>query len=388
MRIRAANVFVTDHFIHDQVLTLENGLIQNIQPVEPYSTFDLSIPEDNYLLPGLIDLHIHGTNGADVMDATPAALSTMSEALAKDGVTGFLATTMTASEDKIEAAIANASTFKHLSQSKEGAEVLGLHLEGPFLSEAYVGAQSSLYLQQPNGALLSKWQALAKGDIKILTLAPELPEALALIQTALSLNIVPSMGHTAATAEQAQHAIEAGAHYATHLFNAMTGMHHRTPGAAVALLEDDRVTAELILDGHHVAPAMVRLALKCKGLARLVFVTDAIRAKCLKNGEYDLGGQTVILHENAVHLKSNGVLAGSVLSLNQALKNACEYTGLELARLIPAVTSTPARILGLDGMMGNIALYKRANFVIFNQHLDVQYTLREGRVIYDSLYKH
>lgn len=384
MRIKAAHVFIKDHFVHDQMLTIDQGLIQSIAPTEPHSSYDLSLNEDTYLLPGMIDLHIHGANGADIMDATPQALSTISQAISKDGVTGFLATTMTESQEKIEAAISNVSQYQKHPASKEGAELLGLHLEGPFLSETFVGAQSSRYLQKPHPALLSKWQKRAHGGIKILTFAPELPNALSLIHAARSQNIIPSIGHTAASYEEAHQAIEAGASYATHLFNAMSGLHHRNPGAATALLEDDRVTAELILDGIHLAPSIVRLALKCKGLERLVLVTDAIRAKCLKNGEYDLGGQTIVLEDGAARLKSNGALAGSVLSLNQALRNACDYTGLELAHFIPSVTSTPARILGLSHKIGNIALYKHANFMILNKHLEVLYTLREGRVIYDS----
>ncbi len=384
MRIKAAHVFIADRFVQNQALIIDQGLIQSVAPAEPHAHFDLTLNEDCYLLPGMIDLHIHGANGADVMDATPEALATISQALARDGVTGFLATTMTASQEKIEAALNNVCRFENDPRSKEGAEILGLHLEGPFLSEAFVGAQSAEHLKMPDPELLIQWQTLAQGKIKILTLAPELHKATELIHTALTQNIIPSIGHAAATYEETLQAIESGACYATHLFNAMSGLHHRNPGAALALLEDDRVTAELILDGLHLAPSIVRLALKCKGLERLVFVTDAMRAKCLKNGEYDLGGQTVILKNDAARLKSNGALAGSVLSLNQALKNACDYTGLELARFVPSVTSTPARILGLSEKIGNIALYKHANFAILNKHFEVQYTLREGRVIYDS----
>lgn len=384
MRIKAANVFVRDRFVQDQVLTIDQGVIQNIAPTEHHSPCDLSLNEDTYLLPGMIDLHIHGANGADVMDATPHALSTISQAIAKDGVTGFLATTMTESQQKIEAALSNAAQYQKHPESKDGAALLGLHLEGPFLAQAFVGAQSSEFIQKPNPALLGKWQKLADGGIKILTLAPELPDALSLIHAAISHNIIPSIGHTAATYEETCQGIEAGARYGTHLFNAMSGLHHRNPGAAGALLEDDRVTTELIIDGIHLAPSIVRLAVKCKGLERLLLVTDATRAKCLKNGEYDLGGQTVILEKGAVRLKSSGVLAGSVLSLNHALKNACDYTGLDLAYFIPSVSSIPAQLLGLQEKIGEIALYKNANFVILNKHFDVQYTVREGRVIYDA----
>ncbi len=359
-------IFIDGRFQENKNLHIENGRIHSITS----GGVEMDFPKDSYLIPGMIDLHIHGANGADVMDATPEALQTISKTLAEEGVTGFLATTMTESISKIEAALENIAECKNIP----GAEILGVHLEGPFLSADFI--------LDPNPVLLTKWQALSGKLIKLMTLAPELKGALPFIKTAQDLGIVVSIGHTSASFAQAIAGIDAGARSATHLYNAMSGMHHRTPGAAAAILFDDRIYAELIADGHHVSPPMLKLAIKCKGLDKLILVTDAMRAKCLKNGEYDLGGQAVMVENGSARLKKDGVLAGSVLRLNGALRNFVESTGEALESCIPLVTSNPAKLLGLEGEIGRLAPSLKANLVVLNSNLEGLCTIREGRVIY------
>ncbi len=381
MKIKAAQIFCDGAFQRNQTISIEAGRIRSIEPATSNDSSDFDFGEDMYVIPGMIDLHIHGARGSDVMDGTNSALQTISETLAEEGVTGFLPTTMTEPLTKIESALHNIKAFKE-HDARRGAEVLGIHLEGPFLSPKFMGAQCGDFLLKPDTSLLSRWQRDSGHLIKLLTLAPELPGALELIRTAQGLNITVSIGHTAASFTETEHAADHGASYATHLFNAMTGVHHRTPGAAAAILYDDRITAELIADGQHVVPAMLKLAVKCKGLDKLVLVTDAMRAKCLKNGEYDLGGQQVVVNQGAARLKKNGVLAGSTLQLNGALRNFVDFTGLSLAESIPLVTETPARILKMEQDIGTLAASKKANLVVLSAQLDVLHTFREGYLIY------
>ncbi len=384
MKIKAACVMSEGVMQHHQTLLVENGLIKSIRPSEPQTHHDLTLHESQILIPGMIDLHIHGAHGCDVMDGTPESLSTISKTLAAEGVTGFLATTMTESIERIETAISNSLYCQKNQLDQQGAEILGLHLEGPFLSKAFMGAQCEDHLRTPDPTLLAAWQHRAEGSIKILTLAPELDNALALIKAAKKLGIIASIGHSAASFEQTLTAIDSGVTHATHLFNAMSGIHHRTPGAAAALLIDPRVTAEVIIDGLHIVPEMIRFIFQCKNKAQLVLVSDAMSAKCLKNGEYLFGGQTVILQDQAARLKKNGALAGSTLCLNQALKNARDYTGLALETLIPLVTSIPAKILQMEHSIGTIRPGKKANLAVLNADLTVHMTLREGRIVYKN----
>lgn len=378
MKIKAERVFIEGQF-KSALVTIEQDRIAAIASAKDSDSYDFKFGAEYCITPGLIDLHIHGAKGADIMDATPEALKTISEALAEEGVTGFLATTMTESQARITAALENVHHFM-AQKPAFGAEVLGIHLEGPFLSRDYMGAQCGDALLNPDITLLTQWQQHA---IRLLTLAPELHNAQDFIKKARSLGIVISIGHTAATFDETIAGINAGARYATHLFNAMSGVHHRTPGAAAAILMDDRVVAELVADGHHVAPSMLKFAALNKGLHKIVLVTDAMRAKCLKNGEYDLGGQVVVVKDGAARLQKNGVLAGSVLRLNGALRNFIEYTNYSLEECIPLVTETPAKVLGLQQEIGTLTSSKKANLVVFNSELNALLTLREGQVIYN-----
>lgn len=361
--------------IDNAEVIIHSGKIHSIQKNTKKKIF----PENYYLLPGFIDLHVHGVKGSDVMDATPDALAVISQALAAEGTTSFLATTMTASNQDIEKALSCVSNF--MRDQNHGANLLGVHLEGPFLSAKKVGAQRLDLIQNPDVNLISHWQTLFNHVIKLVTLAPELKNSEAFIHYLVQQKIIASIGHTDATYDETKCAIKAGCSHATHLFNAMRGLHQREPGALGAILESDNVSAELILDGEHLHPAMVNLAVKIKGLEKLILITDSMRAKGLPDGEYDLGGQTVHVKNNRACLY-DGTLAGSVLKMPQALKHFMEQTKCNLAQAIKLATENPAKKLGIFANKGSIALGKDADLVVLDDAFNVVMTVVRGEIAF------
>lgn len=380
--LRGGQIFYRGQFVRDHEVVIENEIIAEIRPIHSKDTASIDLEAHDYLVPAFTDLHIHGANGRDVMDARTESLQIIADTLLQEGVTGFLATTMTESLEKIEAALSACYEFR--KNQKSGAALLGVHLEGPFLSEQYMGAQCGDYLRSPDISLLIKWQKKFPDLIKLITIAPELPGAVDFIRYARSEGIIISVGHTSATFAETMQGIDAGASYATHLFNAMSGVHHREPGAAAAILYDERIIAELILDGAHLVPEMVNFCVKCKGLAHLILVTDAMRAKCLKAGVYDLGGQNVVVNEDGIaRLQNNGRLAGSTLRLNQALRNMQKFTQLPLSLLVPLVSSRPCEVLNLT-LQGQILPKFKANLVILDSSLNVKETIYHGQIAWNS----
>jgi N-acetylglucosamine-6-phosphate deacetylase len=376
-----------DGILENANVIVENRVIQSIttkiNPALLSSAQVFQFPENFTLAPGFIDMHVHGANGADVMDATPEALSVLSHALAAEGVTGFLATTMTASVEQIEKTLCAVRDFMCSRKDKKGAEILGVHLEGPFLSPKKVGAQRADKLLEPNIKYIKQWQALASGVIKLVTLAPELPNSLEFIKQLQQEKIIASIGHTDATFAETQAAIEAGCSHVTHLFNSMRGMHQREPGAVTAALMSDQVIAELIVDGVHVHPSLVDLVLKLKKEKRIALVTDSMRAKCLQDGFYELGGQTVEVKNKAARL-SDGTLAGSVLTMTSAMQNMMKFTGCDLLSVVKMAAENPAKELGLFDKKGSIAEDKDADLVVLDDTLQVVLTVCGGRVVFQK----
>lgn len=370
-------------WLMNHAVIVEAGRIKAVIPAEMIKNHLPALqhvfPADHYLIPGLIDLHLHGIAGHDVMDAHDDALTAMSMALAKEGVTGFLATTMTAEPDRIEAAL---KAISIAMTKKEGAAILGVHLEGPFIAASKRGAQREAALELPSIALFNQWQRMAGGAIKIVTMAPELKGAREMI-AALHEKVVVAIGHTNATYAETQAAIDAGCTYATHLFNAMRGLHHRDPGAVGALLLSDRIMAELIVDGIHLHPATVELALRLKGKDRLILVTDAMRATCLGDGEYDLGGQIVSVQGEEALLK-DGTLAGSVLRLRQAVMNIFKFSTSTLINAIEMASINPAAALQIDQTKGSIAIGKDADLVVMSPQFEAVFTMCEGEIVFDG----
>ncbi|OQP04483.1 N-acetylglucosamine-6-phosphate deacetylase [Geobacillus sp. 44B] len=335
------------------------------------------------VVPGFIDVHIHGASGADVMDATDEALRTMAKTLPKEGTTSFLATTMTAPIEQIERALQNVAQYIDSSNPSGEAEVLGIHLEGPFISPKRAGAQHPKNIIEPNIELFQKWQNIANGHIRLVTLAPEEKNGLALTAYLKEHGVVASIGHSDAVYKQVKAAIDAGVKHATHLFNGMRGIHHREPGVAGAVLMHEEVICELIADGVHVAPEMIRFAYQNKGSAGLILITDAMRAKCLGAGTYELGGQEVTVQGEKATLR-DGTLAGSILKLGDAVKNAMVYTGCTLEDIIRMTSWNPAKQLGVLDRKGSIRAGKDADLVVLNERHDVVMTICRGKLAYSK----
>jgi N-acetylglucosamine-6-phosphate deacetylase len=332
-------------------------------------------------LPGFIDVHIHGVNGADVMDATPEVLDTMAETLPREGTTGFLATTITQSSSEIEKALKNAADYIGHQQNSGRSEILGIHLEGPFVNAERAGAQPSEHITDPDVKLFKKWQSISNGAIKLVTLAPEQPGGQELVRHLKETGVIASIGHSDATFEQAGEAVLAGATHITHLFNQMKGLHHREPGVVGAAFLYDELKTELIVDGVHVRPEAIKLAYKQKGSEGVILITDSMRAKCLKNGEYDLGGQNVTV-KNGKAVLGNGTLAGSILKMGNALKNMLEFTGCSLQDAIQMTSANPAKQLNLYNRKGSISRGKDADIVILNKEMDVAMTFCRGSLAF------
>ena len=380
--ISGLKIYADSGVISDGTVLIEQGRIQNVSSshgVVERSTYQF--PNNYVLIPGRIDLHTHGVAGVDVMDATPEALRIMSEMLAEEGTTGFLATTMSMPVEKINAAIKNVTHYiQH--ENNVGAKIIGLHLEGPFIAESKMGAHQHDYIVKPDVTLMRQWQTLAKGLIKLVTLAPEVAGADALIACLLELDIIPSIGHSNASYDVACAAMDKGCQHITHLFNAMSGLHHRYPGVALAALERP-VLAEIIADGEHVAWEMLKFVMRVKGPHELCVVTDSMRAKCMPVGQYDLGGQKVNVTQNSARLE-DGTLAGSVLTMSQAIQNLMQHHICDLETAIMLSSINPAKQLGIFNEVGSIALGKWADLVVMDENYQVAMTLCRGQIIYNK----
>jgi N-acetylglucosamine-6-phosphate deacetylase len=327
--------------------------------------------------PGFVDVHIHGIGGHDTMDATPQAIAAMSRQLAEYGVTSFLPTTVTAPHDDLLRQVRNVADA--MARPPAGARPLGVHLEGPYISAEKRGAQPTDSLRLPDSAELETY--LSAGPVKIITLAPELPGAEALVRRAVAQGVRASLGHTTADYDQVRAALSWGISHASHTFNAMSGLHHRRPGAAGAVLTCDQLYAEIIADFVHTHPAIVDLVVRAKGVARTVLVSDAMRAAGLPDGQYALGSHTVTVRDGAPRL-ADGTLAGSRLTLDQALRNVINVTGLTLAEALPMATSVPAAAIGLADTLGALVPGHRADVVLLDAKQHVTLTLVGGQVVY------
>jgi N-acetylglucosamine-6-phosphate deacetylase len=326
-----------------------------------------------WLLPGYIDLHMHGGGGHSVADS-PAS---MEEAVAYHrghGTTATLVSLMTAPEAELAEQLGWAAELARRGALPRG-HVLGSHLEGPFLSPRRCGAQNPLHMVAPDPLLLERLRAVAGGTLKMVTIAPELDGALPLIEMLSATGVIVAMGHSDATYEQTRAGIDAGAGHATHLFNAMRPLHHREPGLVGAALEAD-LNCELINDGRHVHPAVVRLVFDL--ISSPVLVTDAIDAAGVGDGRFELGGQEVQVHGDEARLATSGSLAGSTLTMDRALRRAVKQSGLGVERASAAASANPARLLGLDHELGSIAPGRRADLVVLDDDLQLTAVMAGG----------
>lgn len=335
----------------------------------------------NYVLPGLVDMHIHGYLGADASDGTAEGLKTMAEGVAKNGVTSFLPTTMTVSYPELHKAFAEIrlSMRESAQDAWNGAQIMGANAEGPFINAGKKGAQAGEHVKKGDAAFLKEYADV----IRVFTIAPEVEGNLDCIrEIARDTSLLISMGHTAANYNQACAGIEAGVRHVTHLFNAQTGLNHRDPGVAGAGLTDARVSCELIADTFHIHPALFALVARMKG-DQLVLITDCTRAGGLADGEYTLGGQPIFVHGIECRL-ADGTIAGSVLKLNEAVRNFRAHTDLPLNEIVNMASLNPARRVGIADRKGSIEPGKDADFAIADENMQIVRTVLRGRTIFKS----
>jgi len=354
-----AKFLVDDTVLENKVLLFESKLVGFVDEVpEGVKTLDA---KGAYVSPGFIDLHIHGSGGADVMDATPEALEQLSTTLLQTGTTSFLATTMTMSTSDIDKALQNVQTHAH---DVTGAKILGVHLEGPFINSEKHGAQDKAYVQSPNFSLIEAYM----DEVKMITLAPEVEGAKAFIERLKQAypKVILSAGHSNASYEQSMESFRWGISHVTHLFNAMPSYHHRKPGLVGATF-DSEVTCDIIADLVHTHPSTLEFVQKVKK-ERLILVTDAMRAGCMQCGTYDLGGRSVEVSEGRAVLE-DGTLAGSVLKMNEALRNMQRHTTMTLVDIVKSVTKIPAQML--DVKKGELKEGYDADMVVFHEDFSI-----------------
>ena len=350
------------------VVVVEDGLIASIRTRAegevPSEARVLDFPGAT-LAPAFFDVHLHGAKGYDVMEATPAALAAIGDFLAEHGTGSYLATTVTAPLDATLRSLADIAKLAAQPPVEGQARLIGIHLEGPFLSHAKRGVQPAEHLLAPDIATFDRLFEAAEGQIRLMTLAPELPGAVELTAHATSRGVRVSLGHSNATAVETRAAIAAGAVSATHTFNAMRPLDHREPGVLGTVLSDDSLFAELISDGIHVAPEMVKLWWRSKGLERAILVTDAMSAAGMPDGTYQLGGFAVEVAQGRA--MARGVLAGSVLTLDRALENFVEFTDAPLESALRMLTVNPASMSGVGDLAGSLAVGQAASLVAVDQ---------------------
>lgn len=342
----------------------------------------ISLPDDAIVLPGFIDQHIHGAGSFDTMDGNLDALKGIAQTVATEGTTEFLATTMTQSPENIKKALSAVCEYKKANPD-DGAEILGVHLEGPFIAPEHKGAQPLEYVATPDVDVFDEYNNASGNCIKIVTIAPEREGADRLIKHLDSKGIIPSIGHSGAKTADVKTAIDNGAKNVTHTFNAQTALHHREIGVVGSAMLFDQLNCEMIADCIHVSIPAMQLLIKSKPLDKLTLITDAMRAKGMPDGESELGGQVVIVKNGEARLK-DGVLAGSVLKMNVAISNLVNKVGVPLIQAIDYATANPAKNLGIYDSVGSIKVGKKANFAVLDKDFNVLMTIRNGKIIYQK----
>lgn len=370
------NVYVEGKGIIKTNLGFENGKIVYIGD-DATGIEEIALPEGAIIAPGFIDEHIHGASGSDAMDGTVQDLKNIALSVASEGTTGFLATTMTQSPTNIKKALNAVRDYDNIG----GAKILGVHLEGPFISLKHVGAQPIEYVANPTVETIKVYEEESGDKIKIVSLAPENEGSSELIKYLASKGIVASAGHTDATYADIDKAIDAGLKNSTHTYNCQKPLHHREIGTVGTVLLRDEINAEVIADCIHISVPAIKLLVKNKPHDKLTLITDAMRAKNLPDGESELGGQKVFVKNGEARL-ANGALAGSVLKMNVAIKNMVERVGVSLTDAIDFASANPAKALGLYDSIGSINVGKNADFAILAPDFSVLLTIRDGEVVY------
>ncbi|MGO5074754.1 N-acetylglucosamine-6-phosphate deacetylase [Clostridium sporogenes] len=370
-------IIVGNEILENKVLLFEKKIIDILDRKTAYlSKNDYIIDAKGlYISPGFIDVHIHGSGGKDAMDGEIESIKVISNTIAKRGVTSFLPTTMTMDKEHIYKALDVIE--QAINMDLGGAKVLGAHLEGPFINSKYKGAQKADFIKNPSFDFIKGYENV----IKIITLAPEKDENFKFLKYIKeNTDIVLSIGHSDATYEQAMAAIDNGISRATHTFNAMTPLNHRKPGIIGAIMNTD-ISCELIADNIHVHKGAVNVLTKIKGKDKIILITDSMRAGCMNNGIWELGGQKVIVKDSSARLEDN-TLAGSILTLDSAVKNMKNNIDASLCEIISMVTVNPAKDINVYDRKGSIEKGKDADIVIFDKEIDINMTIIEGNIVY------
>lgn len=366
-------IILENEILENKVLVFDEKIVDILDEVP--NNCEIIDAQGKYVSPGFVDIHIHGNMGRDTMDATEEAITTIAKSIVRHGVTSFLPTTMTMDKESVYNAL---DAVKDLMGCGEGrAEILGAHLEGPFINQKYKGAQNEAFIINPSYEFVEKY----KDVIKVITYAPEQDENFEFTKEVVkNTDIALSIGHSKATFKQAREAINLGARNITHLFNGMTPLNHRNPGVVGAGLTSD-VYCEIIADAIHISKDLFQFILDNKGEDKLILVTDSIEAGGLEDGEYSLGGQKVIVKDSQARLES-GSLAGSVMPLNKMVYNFLNNTDLDMRKVVRLAAINPAKSIGIDKTKGSIEIGKDADITLLDEDVNCYMTINKGKIVY------
>lgn len=365
-----------DCILENKVLVFDKKIIDICDKVP--ENCEVIDAKEMYISPGLIDIHIHGSKGSDTMDGSLEAINIISNSIIEKGVTSYLPTTMAMDKECVHKAFGIIK--KAINNGSHGATVLGVHMEGPFINEYYKGAQNSEFIIKPSFEFIKDYTDI----IKIISYAPEVDKDFEFTKDIKkNTDIILSICHTNSTYENAKAAIELGVSNITHLFNAMSPLNHRDPGVVGAALMTD-VYCELIADKIHTNKDIFQFVLDNKGKEKIILVTDSMRAGCMEDGEYELGGQVVYVKENSARLK-NGTLAGSVLTLNKAVYNFFESTNLKIHEAIALASINPAKSINIENKKGSLDIGKDADISLFDENMNCYLTIVEGKEVFNKI---
>ena len=363
-----------DHTFQKKTIYIQDGTI-NLLEADCQTSGTVFDAAGRRIVPGFIDIHTHGAVGVDVNGASAEDLEKIGKFFAKNGTTSWLASILTDTEEQTSRAISQCIEYQ--ASAGKGAQLLGIHLEGPFLASEFKGAMPEHLLKKGSADLAASYQRQANGNIRYITVSPEVEGVLELIPRLRELGIVVAMGHSGADYDTAMAAIQAGTAACTHTFNAMAPLHQHRPAIIGAALESD-IYCEMICDGLHLHPAIVRLLWKTKGPQRLVAITDSIMAAGLPDGNYHLGVNQVVVEKGDAKLASDGTRAGSTLTQDRALRNLLSFTGLSLEEILPVLTENPAKLIGVYDRKGSIEDGKDADLVVLDEQNQVADVFLQG----------
>ena len=378
--VYAKQIVLDDQVIDKAYLTIEDGKFGPILMEEPQDA-PIKDYSQSIVAPGLVDTHIYGYKSHDVMDNDFEGIKVISEGLLSCGVTSWLPTTLTSSAELLNDVC---ETIGNHYQEVTGAKIRGIFLEGPFFTEKYKGAQNPKYMSDPSIDKLAKWHELSQGLVNKIAIAPERKGVKEFIEFAKSKGVYTALAHSDATYEEAAAAVEAGANIFVHIYNGMSGLHHRNPGMVGAALSLDKVFAEMICDGHHVHPAAARVVTRARGPKETVLITDCMRAGGMGEGQSRLGEFEVVVKDGTARLKDTGNLAGSILELKQGVKNVVDWGLVSPAEALRMASLTPAQSVGIESVCGRIAPGYEADFIVVSDQLELEATYLDGELRYQA----